>query len=272
MKKALVLSGGGARGSAHIGVIKALEEFGFVPDMIVGVSIGSVVGAGYSLLKDSKALEEYAHLVYRKSKKLKLNLDRILSGAFSKPMVWLGCWYLNTFKSALPASVYFKMFRKVFNGRTFEDTLLEFHAVGADLKTGEVVVMSKGPLIKALEASMAIPGVFPPVEIDGRIVIDGGTVNNLPVDIAKSLGADFVVAVDLSSKGLKLLRKTANAYMTYMDRYRDILLHEDLIRMADLYIKPPVEDVGTLDFSRSLELIQIGYSHTISLLKEINLP
>ena len=272
MKKALVLSGGGARGATHIGVIKALEERGFVPDMVVGVSIGAVVGAGYSILRDSRTLEEYARIVYSRSRKLRLNLERIISGAFSGIVVRLGCWYLNTFKSALPAGVYFRMFRKVFDGRTFEDTSIEFHAIGADLKTGEILVLSSGPLIRALEASMAIPGIFPPVEIDGRTVIDGGTVNNLPVDIARSLGADYVVAVDLSSKTLKDPGRTANSMMTYLDRYRDILLHEDLVKMADLYIRPPVDDVDTLDFSRSLELIEVGYSHTVSILDGFELP
>ncbi len=267
--KALVLSGGGARGAAHIGAIKALEEWGYVPDMIVGVSIGAVVGAGYALLKDARKLEEYSRLVYEKSRKMKLSMDRILSGALSKLIVKFGCWYMNTVKSAFPSKVYFKMFRKVFKDRRFEDTLIEFHAVATDLKTGEVVVLSHGNLMKALEASMAIPGIFPPVEIDGHLLIDGGTANNLPVDIARGLGADHVIAVDLSRRIKRPVSKTANSYMTFIDSFRDEIFHEDLREGADILIKPPVDDVDSLDFTKSLKLLERTYRYTKELLNDL---
>ena len=268
MKTALVLSGGGARGAAHVGVIKALEELGFEIDMVVGVSVGAMVGIGYSVLGDSKLLESRAKLAYSKSKKLKLNMSKIVSGDMSEWKVKVGCWYMNTVRGALPIRVYMKFFRKSLKGLTFEDTKKELHVVATDIRTGETVVISEGPLIRAMEASIAIPGIFPPVEMDGKLLVDGGTTNNLPVDIAKELGADFVIAVDLSSRKLFRPKPTANSYLVFIDKLRDIMMHEDLRKMADILLEPPVQDVDTLDFTKSLELIDVGYRYTKEVLKE----
>ena len=259
MRTALVLSGGGAKGSAHIGVLKAIEELEIEIDLVIGVSIGAVIGAGYAILKDSRKLEEYAYEVYKRSRKLKLNMERMISGNLSRLAVKIGCWYMNTVRSALPAGVYFKAFRKAFGDLTFKDTVLEFHAIATDLKTGETIILSEGKLMKALEASMAIPGIFPPVEMDGKILVDGGTTNNLPVDIAKSLGADFVIAVDLSSRKIPHPKPTANSYLVFLDRVRDRMMTDRLASMADVYIHPPVDGIDTLDFSRTLELVDVGY-------------
>ncbi len=269
MKTALVLSGGGARGTAHIGVLKALEELGVKIGMIVGVSIGAVVGAGYAILKDAEKLEEYAREIYRRSRKLRLNMGKIIRGDLSRFAVKMGCWYMNTVRSAFPARAYFKAFRKAFGDLTFEDTAVEFHAVATDLRTGETLVLSEGNLMKALEASMAIPGIFPPVEIGGRVLVDGGTTNNLPVDIAKDLGAGFVIAVDLSSRKMPDPKPTANSYLVFIDRVRDRMVTERLASMADVYIHPPVDEIDTLDFSRSLELVETGYEETIETFKSL---
>jgi NTE family protein len=268
VKTALVLSGGGARGSTHIGVIKALEEFGISVDMIVGVSIGAMVGTGYSILADSKLLEQRAKIAYIRSKKLKLNMSKMVSGDMSGWKVRMGCWYMNTVKGALPVDTYLRFFKKALNGLTFKDTKIELHMVATDIRSGETVVLSEGPLIRAMQASIAIPGIFPPVEIDGRLLVDGGTTNNLPVDIARNLGADRVIAVDLSSKKIMRPKPTANSYLIFMDRLRDILMHEDLVEDADLYLNPPVHDVDTLDFTRSMELIDIGYEYTKNVLEK----
>ncbi len=269
MKTALVLSGGGARGSAHVGVLKALEELKVKIDMIIGVSIGAAVGAKYALLKSARKLERAAYYAYQKSRKPRLNLRKIVSGDMSERAVKLGCWYANTFKSILPSRMFFRVFEKGFSGKTFDDTLIEFHAVATDIRTGETVVLSKGDLVKALEASMAIPGVFAPVEIDGRILVDGGTTNNLPVDIAKELGADEIIAVDLSSKEMFSPFPTANSYLIFIDHIRDILMHQNLVKMADIYLAPPVQGVDTLDFSRTLQLIDVGYNYAKEKLKNL---
>ncbi len=261
MKTALVLSGGGARGGAHIGVLKAIEELKINIDMIVGVSIGSAVGARYALWKNARKLERAAYYAYEKSRKPKLNLRKIISGDMSETAVKLGCWYANTFKAILPSRIFFKIFEKGFKDATFDDTKIEFHAIATDIRTGETVVLSKGKIIKAIEASMAIPGIFNPVEIDGRILVDGGTTNNLPVDIAKKLGADRVIAVDLSNRKITKPSKTGNSYLVFIDHVRDILMHEDRAKMADVYLNPPVQDIDTLDFSKTLKIVSVGYEY-----------
>ena len=261
MKTALVLSGGGARGGAHIGVLKAIKELKIDIDMIVGVSIGAAVGAKYALLKSAKKLERVAYYAYEKSRKPRLNLRKIISGDMSERAIKLGCWYANTFKAILPSRIFFKIFEKGFGDSTFDDTKIEFHAVATDIRTGDTVVLSKGKLIKAIEASMALPGIFNSVEIDGRTLVDGGTTNNLPVDVAKDLGADRVIAVDLSNKNMIKPSRTGNSYLLFIDHVRDILMHEERAKMADVYLNPPVQDVDTLDFSKTLKIIDVGYRY-----------
>jgi NTE family protein len=171
-------------------------------------------------------------------------------------------------KGALPVDIYLRFFKKALDGLTFKDTKIELHMVATDIRTGETVVLSEGLLIRSMQASIAIPGIFPPVEIDGRLLVDGGTTNNLPVDIARDLGADKVIAVDLSSKNIIKPKPTANSYLIFIDKIRDIMMHEDLAKDADLYLNPPVHDVDTLDFTRTMELIDIGYKYAKEALKK----
>ena len=261
MKKALVSSGGGARGGAHVGVIKALEEIGFIPDMIVGVSIGATVGAGYAILKDAKKLWEYSEMVYKKGKKPVVELGEILSGNFPGILKHLGCLYMLNKKSVFSKKAHFRIFERVFGNYRFEDLQIEFHCISTDLMTGELVIHSSGKLSIALIASMAIPGLFPPVEIDGKKLVDGGTLNNLPCSVAKKLGAEYIVAVDLSAGSRNIPRRTSSEVMLFVNSLKDQKILEEERKLANVLLKPPVDHIGSLSFNRSLEAMRLGYEY-----------
>jgi len=188
-KLALVLGGGAARGWAHIGIIRALSEKGISPDIVTGTSIGSLVGAIYSS-DQMTALEETA-----------LSLD----------------W-----KDILKFSMEFKMPRTgLIDGRKIcdlidqhlsfthiEDMPIPFACVATNLETGLPYVLKEGNLIEAIRASISIPGMFTPVYYNKSVLVDGGLVNPLPVDVAKEMGATKIIAVDINHRRLDRPRKT----------------------------------------------------------------
>ncbi|ANQ54535.1 hypothetical protein XJ44_00030 [Thermosipho affectus] len=268
MKKFLVLSGGAARGAAHVGVIRALEEKGFVPDAIIGVSIGAVVGAGYAVLKDSKKLWDYSEKIYKKSFKffpIIFSSNRKFNRHFAK----ISCYHMTNKVSVLPSKLYFKIFEKAFGKLSFEDLKIKFYAVSNDLKSGKVIIHSSGKIIEPLKASMAIPGIFPPVEFEDKILVDGGTINNLPTDIARKLGADYIIAVDLSENNKKIkIPKTSNDILNVINHMCGNKILSFLIKEADFIVRPPVNNIGTFEFKRSLEVMEKAYKYT----KKIDLP
>ncbi|OAA22181.1 patatin-like phospholipase family protein [Kosmotoga sp. DU53] len=265
-RKFLVLSGGGARGSAHVGVIRALEERGFVPDAIIGVSIGAVVGAGYAVLKDAELLWDYSVKIYKRAAKFfPFNFSSVSYGR-NRLLVKISCSYMAKKSSVLPSKLYFRVFRKYLGKLHFEDLLIEFHCVSTDLKSGKTILHSSGKLFQALQASMAIPGIFPPVVLENSIMADGGTLNNLPADIARDLGADYVVAVDLSGKSYPItIPETSNALLNAMNLICENRILSFLRKEADFIIRPPVQDIDSLDFSRCLEIMEKSYEQTLNL-------
>jgi len=210
-KTALVLSGGGARGAAHIGVLKVLEELRVPIDMIVGTSMGSIVGgfysAGYSpdeletLVRD---LDWDAALADRPARELisfrRKQDDRdymfgvevgFNKGKFTIPEGLIAGQDLDfILKTNLLRAGYVP---------SFDRLPIPFRAVATDIETGELVELSNGDLAQAIRASMSVPGVFTPANINGRKLVDGGLVSNLPVQAARAMGADRIIAVDIGS-------------------------------------------------------------------------
>ncbi|MFH2113769.1 MAG: patatin-like phospholipase family protein, partial [Spirochaetota bacterium] len=223
---ALVLEGGGALGLAHIGVITAIEALGIPVDIVVGTSMGAIVGGLYAIGYDSAGLETMAaetdwldlfseNLPARsdpyKSRESQsryfasVQFDRYGlrgSGGLLTGMKILT--YMDCLVSGIPSPVDF-------------DTLpRRFRAVATDISTGKAVVLRDGSIADAMRASMGIPGVFAPHRIDGLFLMDGGIVDNLPVDVARDLGADVVIAVDLLGgfdSNRKTLERTPLEYM-----------------------------------------------------------
>lgn len=263
MKKALVLSGGGSKGAAHIGVIRALHERGFIPDLIVGVSIGAVVGASYSLLKDPIKLWEGATKVYSSSPKLFPFKINSVSRPFNPVLASIACRYMFIKRSVFPSSLYFNVFKKIFNNLSFKETQIEFHCVSTILETGKLKIHSTGKLIDALIASMSIPGIFPPVKYEDDFLIDGGTTCNLPCSIARKYGADYVVAVDLCCPDDSEKPLTSNAILSINSQVSDRILSSVWGEEADIIIHPIKDQMDSLDFRKCMDIMNLVYRDTL---------
>jgi NTE family protein len=215
-KIGLALGGGGARGLAHVGVIKALEREGIPIDFIAGSSVGSVVGAFYALHKDSKKLQTTSQELAEKMNRYQNQLDfnqfekedkSILPWVKLTDFIKRG-YFLHTElrKTCLnDGTMMEKLFSEVFGGCQFYETKLPFIAIAADLISGEEVFLNKGKIIPALMASCAIPGIFPPVQFQNKLLVDGGIIDNVPVKAVRKMGANFVIASNVSKE---LKRKT----------------------------------------------------------------
>lgn len=239
-KIALVLGGGAARGFAHIGVIRALEQ-GHIPiDMIVGTSVGSLIGAIYASEKNSFELEWTA---------FSLEKEHIFDFAFMSMIAGMGPVKgdrLEDFvKSKIPLV-------------NIEQLKLPFAAVATDLNRGTRVVIDKGPVAKAVRASSAIPGVFQPVEHQGRLLVDGGVIDNIPISVARERGADIVIAVDISEN---VVNYDISNMIDVVLQAVNIIFSENVSykkKDADVLITPAVGNVGMLDFSQKKRCMQAG--------------
>jgi NTE family protein len=272
----LVLSGGGARGGAHIGVLKALEELRVPVDYIAGTSIGAVVGGFYvsgMTVDDLEQLVEslewetaFLNVTPRRLKSFRRKRDDDLFLVEQKPG-------LNDGEFELPFGlVQGQVIDMIISRETlrasqvdnFDELAIPFRAVAGDLVTGQAVVLGSGSLARAIRASMSIPAALSPIEIDGRLLVDGGIAMNLPVEVAREMGADVVIAVDISSEllGRETLRSVLDvtSQLTNLltragtEQQRQKLTENDILIVPQL---PP--DLTSLDFARMHETIQGGY-------------
>jgi NTE family protein len=237
---ALVLGGGGARGFAHVGVLRVLEEERVPVELVVGTSVGSLVGALYAGPTSGLALEQLAE-----------ELDRDDFFDFSLAPALFG--------TGLASGDRLERFVRERAGvERIEALRIPFAAIATDLDTGEPVVLRAGDVARAVRASCAIPGVFEPVELDGRLLVDGGVSRNLPVGIARALGADVVIAVDVSA--LSPGARPAN-FVEVILRAVNLVVHagaDEARRDADVLVAPAVGAVGFVDFDRRREAIAAG--------------
>ena len=224
----LALSGGSTFGAAHIGVLQVLEENGIRPDMVAGTSAGAMVGAAYCA---GIPLSEIETLF------LSMNWPSLLKVSIKKPLSLFDTQPMEDF------------LRKKIGDIEFKDLRIPFAAIACDILTGEKVVLDNGPLAPALRASAAIPGLFSPVEINGQLLVDGGIVDNLPVEQVRAMGARYVIASDVSKRG-KINKKPENPFevllsMIYIMQARGALINED---QCDCYIRPQVSQYSSWGF------------------------
>lgn len=257
-----VLGGGGARGMAHVGVLEILEREGLHPDGVVGTSIGAIVGGLYALT--GSVQETFARLrtlfhsetfrsVIRKADRLSRKSPPRSGLAVAAPLEsarrFLMILPTLTRKGVMEDPAVEASLEMLFRHATFRDTKIPFAAVALDLRTGRDVVFRSGPLARAVLASMSIPGIFPPVEIDRFLLVDGGITAKVPVRIARSLGADRVLAVDVSYH--PPVQETFSSAFEILNRVRDLaserLVLEDLSQ-ADLLLQPELGDVAWHEF------------------------
>ena len=274
-KIGLVLGGGGARGSAHVGVLKVLEELHIPIDYIAGNSMGAIVGGLYAAgftpdeigheLKtidwDDTFLDEPQRSDRSFRRKLDDNLYMVKPrlGLSDEGEVKTPLAYIHGQKFDLQLS---RLTVRAANIHDFNKLPIPFHAVATDLETGRAVVLKSGELARAIRASMAVPGAFDPVEIDGRLLVDGLVANNVPVNVARDMGADIVIVVDVGS-GLYSRDQIKGALdvvaqLTNVLSERNVEQQLATLKPTDILIKPQLGDLGSGDFNRAGEGIVIG--------------
>ena len=277
---ALVLSGGGARGVAHIAVLEELEKRGIYPDYIVGTSMGALIGAFYSAGYDTQQLKDLIAggsmmdlfiNVYTKSDDDEIRggegdyVDNMLSIDFSSFGIGASNGIID---DEYIADFLRTNLGRVLSIRDFDQLSIPYRCVGTDLLTGEEIIFSQGSLYEAIRASMAMPIIFTPVVLDdGRYVVDGGVVNNLPVDVARDLGADIVLAVDVNNSldnashldvdVLDTLTGVANQYLNLTTNINAARQYAD----ADYVIPMDTYDFNTMDFSNLEAIIELGRTY-----------
>lgn len=278
-KIGLVLGGGGARGYAHVGVLKKLEEMRIPYDYISGTSMGSIVGGFLATGMESEELArvvreaDWDDLFKDKTDRQDLPFRRKADDDLGLYGPKLG---IGKDSSLLPKGVVSGqkivfMFESVTSQRVntadFDKLPIPYRAIATDIVTGGMVVIGTGEVSMAMRASMAVPGVFDPVQRDGALLVDGGLVRNLPVDVAREMGADVVIAVDV---GTKLAGeddiKTALDIVYQMSGFLTVSNTNAQIEMLgenDVLISPDIGDkISSADFSKLDEAIPLGYAAT----------
>jgi len=248
-KIALVLGGGSAKGFAHVGVIRALEQEKIPVHMIIGTSVGSLIGGIYASNPDSFQLEWIA---FKIDKNDVLDFSIIYSKLGPVQGVKLETFVEQTVKT-----------KKV------EDTKIPFYPIATDLNTGETIILEKGSLAKAIRASSAIPGIFVPVTFGNRMLVDGGVTNNLACDIAKNKGADIIIAVNL----LKDIKDyDIGSVVDIIAQSVNIMMHENnktKLKYADILIEPDTKGISIFDFSQKKRLMEEGIRATKAIMPKI---
>lgn len=272
----LVLSGGAARGLAHIGVIKALEEQGVRIDAIAGTSMGAVIGGLYASGYSVDELEQVAltmdwrevlsddpprtDVPFRRKQDdrdflIKQRLSFRDDGSLGLP--------LGVIQGQNLALLLERLLVRSSDVRDFDRLPIPFRAVATDIANDEKVVFRSGHLPQVIRASMSIPAVFAPVELDGRLLVDGGMVDNIPVDVARDMGVDRVIVVDIGTplkprKELLTVVDVLNQSTTMMTR-RNSEQQLATLRDSDVLVQPNMTGFEVTDFGRSEELIEAGY-------------
>lgn len=271
-KVALVLSGGGARGGAHIGVLRVLEREGVPIDMIVGVSYGALVGglyaAGYSVDDLQRVILEtdWWEITSNSPDRRHSNMNR--KAMADRQMLAM---HLEELKLKLPYGIFagqkiHQFLNQLTLGATyrarndFDRLPTPFRAIATDILSGEQVVIHNGSLGAAIRASISVPGVFAPLSTEHTHLVDGGIVNNLPVDVALDAGADFVIAVDCATP-LRTLKEEIQDIIDVIDQAVSFRIEERKIenrKRSHVLILPKLDNFDGGDFNRSYTLIPIG--------------
>lgn len=281
-KTGLVLSGGAARGLAHIGVLKALEEHGVKIDAIAGTSMGAVIGGLYAAGYGVDELEELALTLdwqqvlsddpprqdvpfRRKQDDRDFLVKRKLSfrddGSLGLP--------LGVIQGQNLALLLERLLVHTSDTRDFDRLPIPFRAVATDIANDKKVIFRSGHLPQAIRASMSIPAVFAPVEVEGRLLVDGGMVDNIPMDVARDMGVERLIVVDIGSplqtrEQLLTVVDVLNQSITMMTR-RNSEAQLATLRSEDLLVQPMLAGFGSTDFGRAQQLIDAGYRATSAL-------
>jgi NTE family protein len=262
------LGGGGARGTAHIGVLKVLEEHGIFPDVVAGTSVGALVGALYAYGLRPADLEKLAlQLSWRE-------LGRFTDLTVPRSGLVQGKRIMTRLKSIL-------------GDIRFSDLKFPFLCVATDIITGEEVLLREGLVADAVRASISVPGLMMPIRLEGRYLVDGGLVNQVPARTCRQIGAEYIISVNVAPNPVavpstrKAVRRETEESRQKAPSLVKVLLQASLIsgyrqamqdlEYSDLVISPPVGDIGLFEFNRAAQAIAVGEEATRRALKQVGL-
>ncbi len=263
MRLGIALGGGAGLGWAHIGVARVLEEHGIQVDIVTGTSIGAIIGAGIA----GDILDE---------------MEDVARAISLKDMLAMGEFGFNK-GSLIGAGKIERKLREHFGTLRIEELQKPFAAIAADLYTGNIITITEGDVVTALRASSAVPGVLPPVQSERLFLVDGGIVDPIPVDAARALGADRIIAVDLQGDyagrakrmGFDPLKNKANGAVIRTARSSWALALQALgqakmeVSKPDVIIRPQIGHIDMANFTKASELIGFGIQAAIQALPEI---
>ncbi|MCG8410082.1 MAG: patatin-like phospholipase family protein [Bacteroidales bacterium] len=269
-KIGLVLSGGGAKGLAHIGVLKIFEEVGLKPDYITGTSIGSIIGGLYALGYSAEELSEMnANADWGILLSDKIELNKIVMEEKYESNRYLFNFPIRDFKFKLPSGlIEGQQLNSFFNQlvwplprqESFDSLPIPFHCMAVDLIKGETVELKSGDFVESIRSSMSIPSVFAPEHIDSMLLVDGGMTKNFPVKEVQKMGADYVIGVyvgfkeDVTSDDFFSLTRVLSR-ATSLSGINDA---RDEMKHVDLLIVPDLGDYGAADFSKAIKIEKKG--------------
>ena len=271
LRVGLALGGGAARGAAHIGILKVLEREDIPIHVIAGTSIGAIIGAMYSTHPNAPEIEKRAREYVESAQFKRTQFDFLDQkkycekgpGFFYKftHHIRKGIFYNLSLarKSLISEEEFMGHMEALIDDIDVGETHVRFAAIAADLNSGREMVLKTGPLRKAVSASCAIPGILPPVRLDGHELVDGGTIDLVPVQPASELGANLIIAVDVS-KGIDSLFELSCGIDVAI-RSEKITAHaltQIRIQRADLVLKPDVQDLFWADFSKFDHCVRKG--------------
>jgi len=268
---AVALGGGGARGFAHIGVLCAMDAAGIRPDLIVGTSMGSMIGGLYAHFGSARQIYDHFQNVlanggynagpYVRLVQMEMTGDQSFLAQVKRFFMTSFTYGKTLFRpSIIPAEEYVAGIEALIPDVRIEELSLPFACIALDLHSAEEVVIRRGSLRRAIMASCAIPGIYPPVEENGMLLVDGGWIDRTPVPAARRLGATQVLAVDVSRgifPGTDLdtaMNIILRSNLIAVDRLDLMQIHE-----ADHCLRPELDDFHSLDFEQLDRIVQIGY-------------
>jgi NTE family protein len=267
----VAFGGGSARGLSHVGVVRWFEEHHIPIDLIAGTSMGGLIGgavsAGLSAGELSAILQQvnwdemfgFSPFQYK-------NVRRKEDARAYPSRIELGIKQGISLPIALNSGQQVDFLLARITGpfgtmASFDQLPTPFRAIAVDLVTAQQVVLDRGPLASAMRATMSLPGIFPPVERDGKVLVDGGAINNVPADVVRSMGADVVVAINVGYAGDT--RKVSRSLLGLMSQTVDVMMQAATrasVKTADIVINPPLERFASLDWRRNQELEAAGYA------------
>ena len=272
-KICLVLSGGGARGAAHVGVIKVLEELHVPIDCIVGTSMGALVGGAYASGMSVSEMETListitTELLYKESparQELSMRRKQDDYGLFFGPEIGVGKGRVTIAKGLVTGVQLETVLRQLAKAKgfySFDDLPIPFRAVATDLVTGKAIVFSEGDLANVMRASMSVPGAVAPAEYSQMLLVDGMLTSNLPVETARAMGADIIIAVNVGTPLLK--RDEIHGMLGVVGQMLGILTEQNvqtslaLLTSTDIVITPELGEFSTGDFDNLPKIVPLG--------------